>query len=277
MTASTEIQTVNMNDALGRPKEVEGLLLGRAEELDTLLMGSDVPRDKFIRGVVLGLAANPDVLGASRNSILLACLEAAEMGLVPSGQFGGAYLVKFGKEAQLIVDWRGYIKMALRSGQIRKVEADNVYAEDYFDYQRGSNEYINHRPVLDADRGAWTHTYAIATLASGEKQFEVLSAAQVEAIRAGRQKVWVDHPEEMRRKTAVRRVFKYIPQAITPQLQFALERDDRLDAEATVEPVRAPSRRSTLATAVIEGSYDDAPADEAPVSVDDDTDPSVPE
>ncbi|MBA2237552.1 MAG: recombinase RecT, partial [Lysobacter sp.] len=97
----------------------------------------------------------------------------------------------------------------------------------------------------------WTHTYAIATLTSREKQFEVLTSAQVEAVRAGRAHTWVSHPEEMRRKTAVRRLFKYIPQAITPQLQFALERDDMLDREAVVETV-APPRRS-LAAAVMAG------------------------
>ncbi len=249
---TTEIQTVDMNSALEKPKAIEELLLRRGDELDQLLTGSDVDRDQFVRGVVLGLAtADPKVMAASRNSVLLACLAAAQMGLVPSGQFGGAYLVAYKKEAQLIVDWRGYIKMALRSGQVAKVEADNVYFNDDFDYQRGTNEYIKHRPTLEVDRGIWTHTYAIATLTSREKQFEVLTSAQVEAVRAGRAHTWVSHPEEMRRKTAVRRLFKYIPQAITPQLQFALERDDKLDREAVVETV-APPRRS-LAAAVMAG------------------------
>lgn len=257
---TTEIQTVEMNAALEKPKAIESLLTARLDDLDTLLADTDITPQKFIRGVVLGLAsADPRVLKASRNSVLLACLEAAEMGLVPSGQFGGAYLVAYGKDAQLIVDWRGYIKMALRSGQVRKVEADNVYANDEFAYERGTSEFIRHRPTLEVARGDWSHTYAIATLINGEKQFEVLTMAQVEAIRAGRKNTWVDHPEEMRRKTAVRRLFKYIPQAITPQLQYALERDDRLDREVVVEPM--PSPRRSLASAVIAG--DEAVAEEA--------------
>jgi recombination protein RecT len=256
---STEIQTIEMNSALDKPKAIEALLDTRSDELNILLAGTDVTPAQFTRGVVLGLAtADPKVLKATRNSVLLACLEAAQMGLVPSGQFGGAYLVAYGTEAQLIVDWRGYIKMALRSGQVRKVEADNVYSNDDFDYQRGTEEFIRHRPTLEADRGGWSHTYAIATLTNGEKQFEVLTTAQVEAIRGGRKQTWVSHPEEMRRKTAVRRLFKYIPQAITPQLQFALERDDRLDREVTVEPM--PSPRRSLAAAVIAG--DEEPTQE---------------
>ena len=207
-----------------------------------------------MRGVVLGLAnADPKVLTASRNSILLAVLEAAEMGLVPSGQFGGAYLVKYGKDAELVVDWRGYIKMALRSGQVAKVEADNVYSNDAFGYERGTDEFIRHRPTLDEGRGHWTHTYAIATLVNGQKQFEVMTSAQIDSIRAGKKNVWVSHPEEMRRKTAVRRLFKYIPQAITPQLQYALERDDRLDAEAAPEPTAIPTRRANLAQRIVMG------------------------
>lgn len=249
---TTEIQTVDMNSALERPKAIEELLMRRGEELVTQLDGSGVTRDQFIRGVVLGLAtSDPKVMAASRNSVLLACLEAAQMGLVPSGQFGGAYLVAYKTEAQLIVDWRGYIKMALRSGQVSKVEADNVYANDEFAYQRGTSEYIRHRPTLEADRGPWTHTYAIATLTNGEKQFEVLTQAQVESVRGGRVQTWVSHPEEMRRKTAVRRLFKYIPQAITPQLQYALERDDKLDQAAVVQ--EQPTPRRSLAAAVVAG------------------------
>jgi recombinational DNA repair protein RecT len=87
--------------------------------------------------------------------------------------------------------------------------------------------------------------YAVAKLKDGGKQIEVMTkrAARHDQGRRRRAKAkwgpWLDHEEEMQRKTVVRRIAKYLP--LTPELSdaFALEDEaDRLSAEAP--DARAP-------------------------------------
>ena len=78
----------------------------------------------------------------------------------------------------------------------------------------------------------WIHVYAVARLKDGGVQFEVMSRADVEKVRAlskaGSSGPWVDHFDEMAKKTVIRRLFKYLPVSI--ELQKAVVMDERAEA-----------------------------------------------
>ena len=63
-------------------------------------------------------------------------------------------------------------------------------------------------------------------------QFEVMSRAQVDAIRAqskaGNSGPWQTHYEEMAKKTVIRRLFKYLPVSI--EIQKAVGLDEQAEA-----------------------------------------------
>jgi len=207
----------------------------RKAELAALLEETGISPERFIRTVVHAVAKSPDVMKCTGASILLATLDAARMGLEPTGQYGGAYLIRRGNEAVMEVDWRGFIRMATRSGAIKRATASPVYAGDMFEWEEGTAPRIFHRPTQgpargDQERGDLTHVYAIAWLPDGTPQFRVMTRDEVNAIMARTSskqsgKVvgpWVSDYIAMSLKTVVRQLFKFIPAVYNPALQYAL-------------------------------------------------------
>lgn len=123
------------------------------------------------------------------------------------------------------------IDLARRSGQIQSIGAYVVHEADDFEYELGLHPDIHHKPSPLADRGPVTYVYAVAVLKGGGVQFEVMSRAEVEAIRkqskAGNSGPWVTHWEEMARKSVVRKLFKYLPVSI--EAVRAVEIDEKSD------------------------------------------------
>lgn len=102
---------------------------------------------------------------------------------------------------------------------------------DDFSYQLGLHPDVHHIPASVADRGPLTYVYAVAVLKDGGIQFEVMSRAEIEAVRnqskAGKIGPWITHFDEMARKTVIRRLFKYLPVSI--EAMRAVEVDEQTD------------------------------------------------
>jgi len=209
---------------------------------------------RFRRVAVQALVKNPDLWQCTPVSIVTAIVEAAQLGLEPTGLLGGAFLVpynvntgtrdnpKYEKRAQLIVGYRGLAELAWRTDQMR-IEARVVHRGDEFAYAFGTDPFIRHIPQM-VDPGEVTHVYAVASLRGGGRQFEVMSLEQVEAIRdraRHRNPVWDSDFEEMARKTAVRRLVKYLP--LSPQIRDRLSAEDDISYDDTpVVRVAAPAK-----------------------------------
>lgn len=181
--------------------------------------------ERLTRIIATECRKTPALLRCAPESFFGAVLQCAQLGLEPGGALGHCYLLPFGNgkdtqgrpNAQLIIGYRGMIDLARRSGQIQSINAYCVYANDDFSYELGLHPDIHHVPAA-ADRGPMTYVYAVAQLKDGGVQFEVMSRADIEAVRnqskAGKNGPWVTHFDEMARKTVVRRLFKFLPVSI---------------------------------------------------------------
>ena len=81
---------------------------------------------KFISAVVSAVNNNPALQECSNQSILSAALLGESLKLSPSPQLGQYYMVPFndknkGKVAQFQLGYKGYIQLAIRSGQYKKL------------------------------------------------------------------------------------------------------------------------------------------------------------
>lgn len=82
---------------------------------------------RFISAIVSATTANSALQECSNGSILSAALLGESLKLSPSPQLGQYYLVPFNntkkgcKEAQFQLGYRGYIQLAIRSGQYKKL------------------------------------------------------------------------------------------------------------------------------------------------------------
>jgi recombination protein RecT len=192
--------------------------------------------DRFLRVATTLLLKSPKLAECSQESFMRAMLDCSSLGLEPDGR--RAHLIPYGKEVQLIVDWKGLIELAKRSGEVASWKAETVKEKDEFRWEDG---IISHAINWREDRGKLDCVYSIVRLQNGETDTEVMTLAEVEAIRkrskAGSSGPWVTDFEEMAKKTVIRRHSKRL--TLSPEFHQALERDDdRLeDRNARVEIV----------------------------------------
>ena len=82
--------------------------------------------DRFISSIVSAVNTNKELQSCTNQSILSAALLGNSLGLSPSPQLGQYYMVPFndktkGKVAQFQLGYRGYLQLAMRSGQYKKL------------------------------------------------------------------------------------------------------------------------------------------------------------
>jgi recombinational DNA repair protein RecT len=144
------------------------------------------------------------------------------------------------------------------------VDADVVHENDEFDWARGTEPFIRHKPKLQA-RGAPIGAYAIAWPDNGgPARFSVLSLEDLHAARAVSQSFqsgkgpWFDFEGEMMKKTAIRRgqkLWNLLPDS--PLALAATMDDDAIDVTSQPAPRKAPpSLRAAL-------SIETPPADDS--------------
>lgn len=256
----------------GRPIDLFKKQLELAAPTIMKMVPAHMSHDKFQAMVVTAVAYNTDLLECTTASLLRATAQAAELGLSlnPSLKEADILRVRNGKlnngqggyEAQMRPRFGGLMKLARQSGDIRKIESVIVYERDFFKEVRGTQERLDHEPYSPQSkkqviRGLWkihsreptedeitteaektsrgfkTHVYCTWELTDGTKQFEVMTADDVERIRARSPAStggpWVTDEDEMWRKTVVRRASKYMPMS-SETFKRAVDIDNRADA-----------------------------------------------
>jgi recombination protein RecT len=197
------------------------------------------PED-LIRMALMAISRNPDIAKCTQASIVRSLIDAAELGIQPGGTMGRGYLVprKNTKVQPAVTEccfdpgWRGLIDVARRSGLIARIEAHVVYQKDVFRVAYGVESKIVHEPMLDGEAGPIVAAYAVAFFKDGTYQAEVLRKADIDKIRgssASANGPWAKWYDEMARKSAVRRLCKYLP--FDSLLEKALESATEADAE----------------------------------------------
>lgn len=249
-----------------KPKEQIAYLLKSKQAEIAKMLPKHLNAERLLKVAQIAATTTPALAKCDVASLIGAIGQCAQMGLEPNTVLGHAYLVPFntkrkdadGKErwvnsVQVIIGYKGLIDLARRSGQIVSIAAHEVCANDKFELVYGLDEKLNHTPALGA-RGELIGFYAVAKLKDGGHSFEFMSAHQVKEIMAGTQSKgkygpWQDHFTEMGRKTAIRRLAKYLPLSIEFQAAATLDgmaesgRDqnlDTIDGEFNILPDDAP-------------------------------------
>lgn len=191
-----------------------------------------VGADRMLKIALGALRTTPKLMQARTDTLLGAIIQCAQLGLEPNTPLGHAYLIPFENrtkgttEVQIVFGYKGLIDLARRSGQIVSIAAHEVREHDHFEYEYGLDEKLVHRPAI-GERGEVIAFYAVAKLVGGGYAFEVMSKADVIAIRDASQgwqqavrykkedkSPWGAHFVEMGRKTVLRRLFKFLPVSI---------------------------------------------------------------
>jgi recombination protein RecT len=204
--------------------------------------------EQFMRVAVTSIRRNPDLAECTIDSLLGSFMQSAQLGLQVDGLLGEAHLVPFNnknkltnkweKEAQLIVGYKGLMKLARNSGEVSAFYARAVYMKDHLVIEEGLEPKLEYkrseeRPCADGEslenciRGA----FALVRYKDGSSHFVFLWKWEIDRARLASKNsggVWKSNYPEMAEKTAMRRLAKWMPQSV--ELQKAYELEERVDA-----------------------------------------------
>lgn len=202
----------------------------------------------FMRVVLTCLQRNRGLLDCEPISFLGAVLQCAQLGLVPDGFLGHAYLIPYAnnkrrpprEEVQFQPGYRGLITLARRSGEISIIHAAAVHERDKFEYECGFDPHFSHTPDDSEDPGRLVKTYAFYRLKDGGRDLLVMNAREVHAIRSRSQAYnaglrsgrhdspWFTDEAWMWKKTVLKQLLKTAPLSI--EIERAAALDDRAES-----------------------------------------------
>jgi len=238
-----------------------------------------VKPDRMARIALTALNSTPKLADCTPASFLGSIVQAAQLGLEVNTPLGQAYLIPYKTTCQLIIGYQGMLDLARRSGLVRAVYAFAVREGDDFSWTLGLNPSVTHVPSTDPGRESQqlTHVYAVAKLEGGEPLFTVLTRAEVEKYRrrsrAANDGPWVTDYEAMALKTAIRRLFRWLPKSAEMAHAVAVDEAPELgrsQLESAPEVIEAlQSQGIDVAGELAEPAHDPVTG-EMPPSADDD-------
>lgn len=209
---------------------------GLQEQVAKALPNAD-DASRFMRCVITACNKNPKLWDCTPSSVASVILQAAQWGLMPDGHH--AHLIPYGNDATLQFDYKGILALVMRSGEVAHIHADIVCQNDKYRFNLGKVE--EHVVDLSKDRGEAYAVYAMVRFKDGETAAIQMSKAEVEAIRkasrSGSSGPWATYPMEMWKKTAFKRLAKWLPR-LPRDVQEAIRKDNEAEyGQRTVEGV----------------------------------------
>ena len=231
---------------MGTKYETFKNLIDRYKADFQMLVPKHMDVEKVFRLAISAVRRTPKLLECEQMSIIGAMLEATSCGLEVNTAMKEAFLVPFQNnknqklEAQLIIGYRGFIKLFLNSPKGTTIFGAAVRERDLFDYAYGTEEFLTHKPPKSgkvADRGEITAFYAYAKMENKSYRFIVMSIEEVNKVRdtyssgykAAKERgkedesPWVSNYEDMGIKTCIRGLEPFIPKSA--EIQRALNAD----------------------------------------------------
>ena len=155
-------------------------------QINQVVGGKDGQR--FISAIVSAVNTNPALQECTNQSILSGALLGESLKLSPSPQLGQYYLVPFndknkGKVAQVQLGYKGYIQLAIRSGQYKKLNVLAIKEGELIRFDP-LNEEIEVRLIEDEEEREQANTigyYAMFEYTNGFRKAIYWSKRKMEA------------------------------------------------------------------------------------------------
>lgn len=247
--------TASTTAAVSNKKSVKDWLESPAFKTQVArVLPKHITPDRFLRVALTAALKTPKLLQCTTESLTQCLLQCSQFGLEPDGR--RAHLIPFEDRKKqitictLIIDYKGLVELAIRSGLVSHIHADVIREGDVFEYSVG--EITKHVPWFlrrddqkPSEMGEDIGVYAYARMKDGSSAVAILSNAEVYSIRDNSQgwrafksgfaktspwdpSNWVSE-QEMKKKTALRRLTKVLP--LSPEFRDAVEADDEEPAQ----------------------------------------------
>lgn len=214
----------------------------------TSMLPSTIKPERFQSMVLTAVNTNPKLMACDPLSVVASALQSAQLGLEPNTPLGQAYLIPY-EERKMVngvwqtvrtvcnfqVGYRGLITLAFNSGELQSLDAQEVYANDDFDFNYGLNMTLKHIPATHNRKQLGenpTHYYAVYKLKNGGQGMAVMTYEDVlehakKFSKTYNKKTgkfsgpWADNFDAMAKKTVLLKLMKYMPMAADSPLARA--------------------------------------------------------
>lgn len=122
------------------------------QKVNEMIGGKD--GQSFITSIISAVSTNPELAKCDHPTILSAAMQGAALKLSPSNQLGHYYLVPYKEKikgtkdhrmvAQFQMGYKGYIQLAMRSGQYRDLDVVEIREGEY----KGKDKFTG-KPVIE--------------------------------------------------------------------------------------------------------------------------------
>lgn len=243
---STIEETKNALQHTTPAKSLKDLIESSAKELGRALPEHMRP-ERIVRIALTCIRQTPELAKCTPESFLGALFTAAQLGVEPIA--GRAYLLPFNnakkkpdwtwhtvKECQFVMGYKGLVDLFYRHEKAVNLEWGIVREGDAFDFEKGTNSFLHHRPNKLKDApvvGYWV----MANLQGGGKPFHYMTEAEclehgMKHSKAWDKKnecfrdssPWLKEKDSMCLKTVLVQLMKILP--ISVELQQAVEADE---------------------------------------------------
>lgn len=158
-----------------KPKFSVAITTPAYQKLVNNTLGDPNRAKRFVAAITSAVAVNPALQECDAGTILSGALLGESLNLSPSPQLGQYYLVPFNNkktgipQAQFILGYKGYLQLAMRSGQVKKINAIEIKEGELLKYDP-LNEEIEVKLIEDWDERQKAVTigyYAFFELSNG--------------------------------------------------------------------------------------------------------------
>jgi recombination protein RecT len=209
-------------------------LLPKVEDL----LPADIRFEQFRAALYLELSGRPELADCTPESLRDCVIKAATYGLMPGRD---CHLLPFAnkrsggkKTATYVPNYFGIILAMERSGKVRRAFAHPVHEGDEWGFDLFADRPV-HKPAvtLGKQAGKELFYYGAVMFKDGTCTFEVVTLEDLNAIKnrapAHESGPWVTDRVMMNRKSAIKRVAKYV--RLTAEHRALMEEDDRRELE----------------------------------------------
>ena len=195
--------------------------------------------ERFTRMALSALNTTPKLNECTQISFLSALMNAAQLGLEPNTPLGQAYLIPYNNhgvlECSFQIGYKGLLDLAYRNPQTQIIQAEEVFENDFFEYELGLNPKLVHKPSL-TNRGELKCFYGVFKLTNGGFGFKVMSKEDIDAHAKEYSKTfdsayspWTGNYCGMAKKTVLKQALKYAP--LKTEFRKALSSDNTVKKE----------------------------------------------
>lgn len=197
-------------------------------------------KDVFLTSALQVVNGNKALQNASPESIFGAVVTAATLNLPINDNLGFAYIVPFKGQASFQMGYKGFVQLAQRSGQFKRINACKTYSGDTEQsvYER-LTAFLPKEP-----KGEVTGYIAYFQLLNGFEAHLAMTNKEM-AAHAGQYSqsfkkgygVWKDNFEAMAQKTVLKLLLsKQAPLSIVPTLADAVQADQAIIRDVNGQP-----------------------------------------